>query len=64
MNVVFFVCSLKSPNGCLIPIAEKDWQFFYRDPWFPLEESHPERIWTQLMSLKMEVQKMLSHGGE
>lgn len=64
MKSVFFIRFLKSRNGRLIPIAEKDWHSFYRDPQFPFEESYPERIWTQLMSLKMEVQKTLSRGGE
>jgi hypothetical protein len=55
MNAVFYVRFLKSRNGRLIPIAEKDWLPFYGDP---------EQIWMQLMSLKTEVQKMLSRGGE
>jgi hypothetical protein len=42
MNAVFYVRFLKSRNGRLIPIAEKDWLPFYRDPKFPLEESYPE----------------------
>jgi hypothetical protein len=55
---------LKSQNGRVIPIKEKEWVPFYRDSRFPLEESYPERIWTQLTSLKLEVQKVLSRGGE
>lgn len=64
MKSVFFVRFMKSRNGRLIPIAEKNWRPFYRDSKFPWEESYPERIWMQLMSLKMEVQKTLSRGGE
>jgi hypothetical protein len=66
MNRVFYIRFEKSQarNGQLIPIGEKEWQPFYRDTRFPFEESHPERIWTQLISLKVEVQKMLSRGGE
>jgi hypothetical protein len=64
MDRVYFVRFRKSKNGQLLPILEKEWFPFYRDSRYPFYESFPERIWTALMSMKMEVQKSLCRGGE
>jgi hypothetical protein len=48
----------------LIPISEKEWFPFYQDHQYPLEKSYPEEIWTALISVKMEVQKLHCRGGE
>jgi hypothetical protein len=64
MDKVYFVRFRQSRNKKLIPLSPKEWNSFYRDHRYPYEESYPERIWTCLITLKMEVKRSLCRGGQ
>jgi hypothetical protein len=64
MQRFYLIRYQKTKNGKLIPVKEKDWIPFYRDPRYPEIESFPEGIWNNLVTLKSEVQKSLCRGGQ
>jgi hypothetical protein len=64
MERIFFIRFSRTRNGKMIPISESNWNPFYRDEVFPKVESYPEALWNNIVSLKHEVQKALSRGGQ
>jgi hypothetical protein len=64
MHRVFLIRFEKTRNGRFIPVKEKNWYTFYRDPRFPEIESYPEFIWNNVITLKMEVQRAMCRGGQ
>jgi hypothetical protein len=64
MERLFYIRFQKTRNGKFIPLQEKDWEPFYRDPKHPEIESFPEALWTNLICLKQEVQKAMCRGGQ
>lgn len=45
-------------------MSEKEWQPFYRRPLYPGIESFPEFLWNNILTLKHEVQRAMSRGGQ
>jgi hypothetical protein len=64
MERLFFIRFQKTWNGKLLPISEKNWIPFYRDARYPNIESYPEYLWTNLVTLKEEVQRVMRRGGQ
>jgi hypothetical protein len=62
MERVFFI-RFQESNGKFVPIKERSFSSFYRDPQFPFQESFPEAIWCQLAGLKQQLAKEMSCGG-
>jgi hypothetical protein len=62
MDRVFFIRFHKLSDD-LLPLKERDFKPFYRDPKFPFQEGYPEAIWSQLMCMKMQLAKEMSCGG-
>jgi hypothetical protein len=52
MNRVFYI-GFQKLSGDLLPLKERDFHPFYRDPRFPFHEGYPEAMWSQLTSLKL-----------
>jgi hypothetical protein len=50
-------------NGNLVPLKERYYKPFYRDPKFHFQEGFPKSIWSQLSSLKHQLTKEMSCGG-
>jgi hypothetical protein len=64
MERFFFIRFQQTRNGKLLPIHESNWSPFYRDPLFPEIESFPEAIWNNIVTLKQEVLRSLTRGGQ
>jgi hypothetical protein len=64
MSRCYYIRYLKTRNGKYIPISESSWHPFYRDEVFPDAESHPEVLWTNILTLKREVQRAMCRGGQ
>jgi hypothetical protein len=64
MERFFFIRFHKTRNGKFIPLREKDWQPFYRNPLFPDTESYPEILWYNILTVKQEVKRAMSRGGQ
>jgi hypothetical protein len=61
MDRVFFI-RFQKLSGDLIPLKERNFLPFYRDPRFPFHEGYPEAVWSQLC-LKLHLSKQMSCGG-
>jgi hypothetical protein len=62
MERVYFIRFHKNGPD-LLPLKERDYKPFYRDPKFPFQEGYPEAIWSQLACMKMQLAKEMSCGG-
>lgn len=64
MDRFYFIRYRKTRNGKFIPVSEKEWNPFYRCSLYPEIESFPESLWNNILTLKHEVQRAMSRGGQ
>lgn len=64
MERFYFVRFHRTQNGKLLPVSEQNWSPFHRDTKYPDVESFPEALWSNLVTLKQEVQRAMCRGGQ
>jgi hypothetical protein len=62
MDRVYFI-HFQKVAGNFLPLKERDFHPFYRDPKFLFQEEFPKAIWSQMTCLKLQLSKEMSCGG-